>query len=64
MKKTTLLIFVIMACQIIHAQEGNQFALVKKGAQPVLISSDFKFTEGPAVDREGNIFFNGRRGTE
>jgi gluconolactonase len=57
MKKTTLLIFVIMACQIIHAQEGNQFALVKKGAQPVLISSDFKFTEGPAVDREGNIFF-------
>jgi len=46
-----------MACQIIHAQEGNQFALVKKGAQPVLISSDFKFTEGPAVDREGNIFF-------
>lgn len=32
-------------------------SIVKPGALPVLISSGFKFTEGPAVDRSGNIFF-------
>ncbi|WP_276348502.1 SMP-30/gluconolactonase/LRE family protein [Daejeonella sp. JGW-45] len=31
--------------------------LVADGAKPKLISSQFKFTEGPAVDREGNVFF-------
>ena len=27
------------------------------GAIPVLISSQFSFTEGPAVDKKGNVFF-------
>lgn len=27
------------------------------GAKPVLIAKQFKFTEGPAVDKEGNVFF-------
>src|SRR5690606_14973696 len=31
--------------------------LVAKDAKPVLISSDFAFTEGPAADRHGNVFF-------
>lgn len=31
--------------------------LVAPGQQPRLISSQFKFTEGPAVDSRGNIFF-------
>lgn len=31
--------------------------VVAKGAAPVLISSDFKFTEGPAVDASGNVYF-------
>lgn len=31
--------------------------MVKPGALPVKISSAFKFTEGPAVDGQGNIFF-------
>ena len=57
MKKIILLIFVVVSCQAIHPQESGQFALVKKGAKPVLVSSEFKFTEGPAVDPEGNIFF-------
>lgn len=31
--------------------------IVAKGARPVLISADFKFTEGPASDRQGNVYF-------
>ncbi|MDF2190407.1 SMP-30/gluconolactonase/LRE family protein [Paraflavitalea sp. CAU 1676] len=30
---------------------------VAPGAQPVLVSKQFSFTEGPAVDKAGNIFF-------
>src|SRR5688500_14969862 len=57
MKHTVLLIIVVMSCQAIRAQENSQFPLVKKGAKPLLVSSEFKFTEGPAVDPEGNTFF-------
>jgi gluconolactonase len=32
-------------------------SLVAKGATPVLVSRQFTFTEGPAVDKKGNIFF-------
>jgi gluconolactonase len=31
--------------------------VVAKGATPVLVSSEFKFTEGPAVDASGNVYF-------
>ena len=41
---------------------GNAFSqrsvtCVAKDSTPTLISSQFSFTEGPAVDRQGNIFF-------
>lgn len=39
------------------AQEGELSKLVKKGAEPKRVSSGYKFTEGPAVDGDGNIFF-------
>lgn len=32
-------------------------SIVAKGAKPELVSSQFSFTEGPAVDKKGNIFF-------
>lgn len=31
--------------------------IVAKGASPRLVSKQFKFTEGPAVDKEGNVYF-------
>ncbi len=31
--------------------------LFAAGAQPELIAKQFKFTEGPAVDKQGNVFF-------
>lgn len=34
-----------------------QSDLIANGAKPQLISKQFSFTEGPAVDQKGNIFF-------
>lgn len=36
------------------AQEAS---IIAEGAELTLVSADYKFTEGPAVDKEGNIFF-------
>ena len=47
----------MIAAMPMLAQEKNEFKLIKKGAKPVRVSSDFKFTEGPAADAEGNVFF-------
>ena len=38
-------------------QRVQQDSLIVPGAALQLISSQFSFTEGPAVDKEGNIFF-------
>src|SRR4051794_29993447 len=39
------------------AQEKDSTGLIKPGAALVLVSKQFIFTEGPAVDRYGNIYF-------
>lgn len=36
---------------------NSQKELIKKGHQPQLISDEFVFTEGPASDAEGNVYF-------
>lgn len=41
----------------LFAQKGKQSPVVARGATIKLLSSDFKFTEGPAADRNGNVFF-------
>ncbi len=40
-----------------NAQSDSLHLLVADGAKPVLVSNQFKFTEGPAPDRKGNIYF-------
>jgi gluconolactonase len=35
----------------------SERSVVAKGSSVTLVSSDFMFTEGPAVDRDGNVFF-------
>lgn len=35
----------------------NSSGIIVEGAKPQLISKQFKFTEGPAVDKDGNVFF-------
>ncbi len=43
-----------LECDLGHSQGNSIFS---KDQQPTLIAAQFTFTEGPAVDREGNIFF-------
>ncbi len=45
------LLFFLTSCS---SQEPN---LVADGAELTLVSADYEFTEGPAVDEEGNVFF-------
>jgi gluconolactonase len=37
--------------------ESKPAGVVAPGEKPVLLASEFKFTEGPAADAEGNVFF-------
>jgi gluconolactonase len=41
----------------VFAQDLDTLTIVKKGAKLVKVSSQFKFTEGPAADKAGNVFF-------
>lgn len=40
----------------VRAAAGGD-SIIAPGATPDLVSSQFSFTEGPAVDRNGNVFF-------
>jgi gluconolactonase len=39
------------------AQQKKYESVVAKDATPVLVSSSFSFTEGPAADSKGNVYF-------
>jgi gluconolactonase len=40
-----------------NAQSAQSSGIVAPGAKLTLLSSGFKFTEGPAADKTGNVFF-------
>lgn len=50
-------IIVLTSASFTCAQQKKQKPLIAKGAVPVLISSEFSFTEGPAADSKGNVYF-------
>jgi len=54
-KFTLSLIFYISIGIYICAQENN--SIIAKGAIIEKLADGFRFTEGPAVDKEGNIYF-------
>lgn len=59
MKLINLLLIFLMISST-NAQRKNDSKsseIIADGAQLQLISSQFKFTEGPATDKDGNIFF-------
>src|SRR3954463_14307757 len=66
MKKTTGVFYFNITCFIVvyilssfgnvFSQESSQSNIAKDPA-PELVSNRFSFTEGPAVDKQGNIFF-------
>jgi len=39
------------------SQKPKDKSVVTDGAKPVLLSSAFAFTEGPAADKDGNVYF-------
>ena len=46
----------IVRSQGVDTSAGKE-SIIADNARPVLISSQFGFTEGPAVDKKGNIYF-------
>lgn len=55
---TAILLFNLsMYSQQASGQGFDSLKVVKPGAALVRVSDQFKFTEGPAVDKKGNIFF-------
>ncbi|MFL9483490.1 SMP-30/gluconolactonase/LRE family protein [Chitinophagaceae bacterium LWZ2-11] len=50
--------FFILCSSFCKAQQSDTITnIIADNAQPVLVSKQFMFTEGPAVDKKGNIFF-------
>jgi gluconolactonase len=56
MKKLPLICFALLAttCKVFSQDAAG---LYDAGIKPVLVSKQFSFTEGPAVDKKGNVFF-------
>lgn len=53
----TALILVTICCWQPMLRAQTDTGIIADGATPQLISRDFKFTEGPATDKAGNIYF-------
>jgi gluconolactonase len=47
----------ILVSQSSISQDIGLSAIVKPGTKPVQLSHDFVFTEGPAADKAGNVYF-------
>src|SRR5690349_14860891 len=47
----------VLTISTVFSQSKKEGDLIAKGAVLTRVSSDFKFTEGPAVDPNGNVFF-------
>ncbi|MEO6521669.1 MAG: SMP-30/gluconolactonase/LRE family protein [Mucilaginibacter sp.] len=55
--KYPALLLVGLISQACFGQAVADTTIIAKGAVPQLVSSQFSFTEGPAVDKKGNVFF-------
>jgi gluconolactonase len=61
--KTAFLFSIIMLfpyivfCQQVSVENFDSIKVVKPGATLIQVSKQFSFTEGPAADKKGNIFF-------
>jgi len=55
--KLSLSLILLLTIQYLTVAENKGRTLVAQGAKPEKLAGDFEFTEGPACDSEGNIFF-------
>jgi gluconolactonase len=54
---TGIMILMLSMSYMVMSQQKDERHLIAEGETLKKISSDFKFTEGPAVDGKGNVFF-------
>lgn len=47
----------ILSAGISAGQQNGLQTIIKAGARPEKLSDEFSFTEGPAADRSGNVYF-------
>jgi gluconolactonase len=52
-----LLSMLLLVSQSVFSQEPDLSSILKPGASLVKLSGDFIFTEGPAADARGNVYF-------
>lgn len=57
------LLFLFICCTNFQTK-AQENPVVADGAKPTLISDQFSFTEGPAVDTDGNIYFTDQPNNE
>lgn len=58
MKPWLCLLLIIGACTQLSAQDTNHSSpVIAPGAKLEKLAGDFKFTEGPTCDKDGNVFF-------
>lgn len=58
MKQITCLIFAFtLVLQCVSGQDKGLNSIMKPGSKPEQLSGDFQFTEGPAADKKGNVYF-------
>ncbi len=57
--KTTLLALATfgMTAQLLAQSTNSSTTVIAPGAKLVKLAGDFKFTEGPTADKDGNVFF-------
>lgn len=56
MKTNTPIILLLLVLILVSCSSRNT-DLIAKGAELTLVADNYKFTEGPAVDFDGNVFF-------
>lgn len=54
---TGVLVMCLLAMGVAAQDDAKLKALIAPGAKVVKLAGDFTFTEGPAVDKAGNVFF-------
>jgi len=52
-----IFIFILFAGKSADAQEDNLSGILKPEAELVKLAGEFSFTEGPAADKAGNVYF-------
>ncbi len=58
MKKLSIIIYCMLIFPVMLFSQGdNLSSILKKGAEPEKLSGEFSFTEGPAADADGNVYF-------